>query len=379
MKKILLFQLKPVCYDSYIYFADALGNAFLKLGFTVEYFNSAKEPLEALERLIGCRYDAIFDFNSDLPKLQMDDDSYFLDHLDAPFYDIILDHPLYHHDMLKHPLHNFHVLCLDDKHCLYIRKNYPHIKDVHRIAMTGSTAALEEKSIPLLFSGSYTNYRQVAYSIRQTPAFIAKLTWQLIDLMLADAALSQEEALTLLLPELDEIVTELFSLHMQACFFADTYLRAYRREQILSSIANSGLALTLCGNGWKEMPVSHHAKVTYIPDTTFSRTFSLMSQSQITLNIMPGFTAGTHDRIYSAMLNHSLSVTDATPVLKSEFTDGKDFVFYDAEEPQKLTETLFELLTHPDKIASIAESGYQKSQMYHTWDCRAKSIMELLL
>ena len=94
MKHFLIFSIKPVCYNSYLYFADSLAKALRDCGAEIEFFSSAKEPLESMERLANQTFDAIFDFNSELPRVKMDDGSYFLDQIHAPFYDIILDHPL---------------------------------------------------------------------------------------------------------------------------------------------------------------------------------------------------------------------------------------------------------------------------------------------
>lgn len=149
MKKFLLFQIKPVCYNSYTYFSDAIAKELISLGNSVEIFSSKKESLTAMERFTGQSFDAILDFNSELPKLKMEDDSYFLDRIDAPFYDVILDHPLYHHEMLKQKIKNFHVLCLDENHKKYIETCYPHISSVHVWSMTGEDIAPRPEGIPL--------------------------------------------------------------------------------------------------------------------------------------------------------------------------------------------------------------------------------------
>ena len=131
MKHFLLFQIKSVCYDSYTYFSNAVAKELISAGHSVEIFSLAKEPIAAMERYVGSTFDAILDFNSELSRLQMDDGTFFLDQINAPFYNVILDHPLYHHDMLKQKIKNFHILCLDENHKTYIETNYPHIASVH--------------------------------------------------------------------------------------------------------------------------------------------------------------------------------------------------------------------------------------------------------
>ena len=47
--KILIFEMKTVCYNSYLYFGDALGAALTSLGHSVEYFKIDEDALDDLE------------------------------------------------------------------------------------------------------------------------------------------------------------------------------------------------------------------------------------------------------------------------------------------------------------------------------------------
>lgn len=384
MKHFLIFAMRAVCYDSYLYFADSLAKALTAAGHSVEIFSGEKEPLEAMEQFAGRTFDGIFDFNSQLPKLKMENANYFLDEIAAPFYNIILDHPLYHHGSLKQTLSNFHVLCLDENHKSYIETYYPHISSVHVFTMTGedilpSDDTYPDKNIDLLFSGTYTDYRQVADSIRTCPDFLGNLTRKLIDILLEDNSFTQEAALKMLLPDLEEaeIIQETFPLHMQACFLCDSYLRAYKREQLLLSLAKENLPLTLCGNGWKNSPLADFSQIKFIHDTSFYDTFSLFRKTKITLNLLPEFKNGSHDRIYSAMLNHSLSLTDATPMLSKQFTDKKELCFYDAHNFKNITTQIQDLLSHPKQLEEISQTGYFKAKESHSWQARVESLLNM--
>lgn len=387
VRHILLFEMRSVCYDSYIYFAESLASALRALGHTVEIFSLLEHTVDDLENYCHRSFDAMIDFNSTLPSFMMEDGSYFLDQIDAPFYDILLDHPLYHHNMLRQPLQNFHVLCLDENHVRYVRSCYPHIRSAFFWAVTGedlcpSDPSYPEKEIPLLFSGTYTSSAEIEDAIEKTPSFLAKLTHTLIDQILADDGLTQEDALMQSLPSLDEaeqsMIRENFPLHMQACFLCDSWIRAYKREQLLSAIIHASLPLTLCGNGWQKFPDASAAHVRIISDMSFADTFSLFRRSQITLNLLPEFKNGTHDRIYSALLNHSLCATDASPLLQTQFTDSRDLLFFDARNPEALTGHLQTLLADPDRLEEISQSGYAAAIRSHTWNSRATALLDCL-
>lgn len=385
MKHFLIFTLKSVCYDSYTYFATALAKALMKARHEVEVFSAAKEPLEAMERYVGSTFDAIFDFNSELPRLKMDDDSYFLDRIKAPFYDIILDHPLYHHDTLKQKISNFHVLCLDENHKEYIKTYYPHILSANVFPMTGEDIAPQdtgypEKNIDILFSGTYTDYREVEASIDTCPGFLGDLTRKLIAKMQENTSLTQEEALRQLLPDLEEaeIIEETFPLHMQACFLCDTYLRTLKRERLLLHLANEKLPLTVCGNGWRKSPLAEFSHVRIIDDTSFYDTFSLFRQSKITLNLLPEFKNGSHDRVYSAMLNHSLCLTDKSPYLEKEFQDGREICFYNMQDLEGVSQRIWELLSCEELLVDITEKGYVRAKERHCWRDRVEYLLKSL-
>ena len=112
--KVLIFTTRQLCYNSGYYFAHRIGEEIEKLGIECEYCeipenaipsagtqiaqpaieNAGKsvdeEAEKMLESYIGKEYLAILDFNSKLPRLVLDDESYYLDSIDAPFYNFIL-------------------------------------------------------------------------------------------------------------------------------------------------------------------------------------------------------------------------------------------------------------------------------------------------
>lgn len=385
MKHVLIFAVKPVCYNSYLYFAGSLANALTEAGCHVEIFSAEQEPLAAMERFAGRSFDAVFDFNSELPRLKMEEGGYFLDQIHSPFYDIILDHPLYHHDTLKQEIADFHVLCLDENHKNYVKDCYPHIVSVNLFPVTGEDITPMDDSYPnkeleVFFSGTYTNYRGIEDSMKTAPSFLADLTKQLIELMLEQPALTQEAALRLLLPSLEEaeIIEETFPLHMQACFLCDSYLRAYKREQLLLHLAKQNVPLTLCGNGFGKSPFADFPQIQMIDDISFSDTFSLFRRSKITLNLLPEFKNGTHDRIYSALLNHSLCLTNSSPLLEKQFKDGRDLIFYDYKNPDSLTEQIFALLNDKNRLSEISQNGYFRAKENHSWQARAAYLLSVL-
>lgn len=380
--KFLIFEMKTVCYNSYLYFGDSLGNALVKAGHEVEYFKVDEDDLDSLEKYIGKSYDAMIDFNSDLPRALMDDDSYFLDHVDAPFYDVILDHPLYHHDTLKNTLKNFHVVCLDAKHKDYIEKYYHHIKSVTVSPMTGELAFgqdsidwdnWKQRPYDIIFSGTYTDPVRIETAIRKMPDLIVENVFTLIDMMKADSTLTIEDAVDKLASnEIYDYINLDKPLHTQTFYLADTYIRCLNRKKLAQALDKCQHNFHLFGGLWEELNLKHAEIHREIP---FNLTFTVFAKSKISVNIMPNFKAGSHDRVFSGQLNGAIALTDPTTLLLSEYENNKNILFYSLDDIDAVTEQVDYALSNPTNLKKIAQAGYDIASQNHTWDNIAKILI----
>ena len=126
-EKILVFCSREICYLSGNFFAHQLAAAFDDLGYetTVCEFTSQDDLDAVLSPFFGKKYRAVFDFNSLLPRLAMDDGTPVIDLIDGPFYDYIVDHPLFHYNCLMTRAKNFHAIVLDEGQADYVKKYHP--------------------------------------------------------------------------------------------------------------------------------------------------------------------------------------------------------------------------------------------------------------
>ncbi|MBQ1902605.1 MAG: hypothetical protein II169_08685, partial [Lachnospiraceae bacterium] len=162
--KVLLISSRELCYFSGSFFLDRIQEELEKIC-DVERVEFSETNLDALQACLEKRYDAVLDINSKLPYLVMDDGSRFLDQLQAPFYNYILDHPLYHHPGLVFPLKDYHAIAIDKRHQAYMKQYYPHLKTVEYLPL-GGTADLhpvdyKDRRIDLLFAGTYLDRKMV--------------------------------------------------------------------------------------------------------------------------------------------------------------------------------------------------------------------------
>ena len=93
---------------------------------------------------------------------------------------------------------------------------------------------------------------------------------------------------------------------------------------------------------------------------------------------MPWFKEGAHDRVFNAMANGSICVTDHSSYLDKILTDGENTVFYDLKDLDALPPKIDSLLKNPEKMEKMAANGYRLTIKEHTWYARAKTLQEEL-
>ncbi len=379
--KILMLKIKSVCYDSTFYLADLYGGALEKLGYEVEYFSTATESIVDLERYSGKRFDAVIDFNSILPNLDTDEDTLFLDEIDAPFYDYILDHPLYHNKQLKSPLKNFHVICLDYDHGEYVRKYYPHIQSVHTLPLFALPLeqSVKDRTIDIMFTGTYTPSNFTYEKINSFDKLYADEMKMMIDILLANPWMTQEQAVLKMAEDLNFDVNAInMRDRLYSFFMVDMYVKAYYRERLVGEVLKTGRTLTVYGAQW-ELYEQATAKNLDIHDyVTFRETPRLMSQANICLNLMPWFKAGIHDRVFTAMNAGALMVTDNSRMLEENFVDRQDLLIYELSHMEQIPNLIEYGMSDIARREWLSENGQNKVKDKHGLETRSLQLSEIL-
>ena len=102
-----------------------------------------------------------------------------------------------------------------------------------------------------------------------------------------------------------------------------------------------------------------------------------MTNTKIVINKMPLFLDGSHERVFTAMLNGAVCCTDESGYWKQEFIDGESICFYDFQDLDNLENIIKELLLNLDKAGKIAQNGYDIAIHKHQWKNRAEQILEI--
>lgn len=157
------------------------------------------------------------------------------------------------------------------------------------------------------------------------------------------------------------------------------YNRTYFRGETVRTLVDNGVRVHVFGKGWENLKVKHPENLILNGRQLDSaECVKIIRNTKIALNTMPWFKDGAHDRIFTAMLNKAVSLTDGSIYLKERFCDGKDLAFYELEHLDALPEQVLSMLGHPKKMKEIIEYSYERALKEDTWANRAEHLREFL-
>ena len=432
-KHIIILKKGNVCYGSTSYFAERINEELKKTGISSEIVDiNSKEDAERFVQ----KYERIkevtdiIDFNTDIfsymfsqnyydnynadndvagtecagGSVKYDRENYIFDIKNdssggdyVKLWHIILDHPLYHNSVLRQPLKNIRVVCLDETHAEYIRKHYSHIKEVIVMPLPADTAKklvpYNERSRDVLFTGTYTSSEDIValamrsggdsveiknfQTMHKEPAQEFINSMQIFNKMagylLENPCETIEKAYTFALGDITEekVLRETaaaFADGLELNFLADMFIRAVIREELLMEMLRNGIDVDIFGHGWEKFVEKcgnveksegrFKGKINICGEIDYSQLPELYADTKIALNVLPWFKAGQHDRIALAMCNGCVCVTDESTYLEKKFVDGENIFMYSLEDMTGAAMLVRDLLTHPLEAARAAAKGY---------------------
>lgn len=158
----------------------------------------------------------------------------------------------------------------------------------------------------------------------------------------------------------------------------DSYVRAFYREELLRALTDNGIVVDIYGNGWDAFDCANKENLRIHPPVDYEESLEIMANTKISLNSIPSYKAGAHERIFSAMVNGSLCVTDPSEYLSEQFADGEEVVYYQRDNIQKAAREVLYYLENEDEAEKITQKARQVALRSHTWEARAKDVIAIL-
>lgn len=306
---------------------------------------------------------------------------------------ILVDHPMYFHKKLLCAPEDMLLFCIDREHVRYVRRFYPDIR-TEFLATAGNLpkeemwaggagsgvpepVPFEQRGYDLVFTANYVSFDDLTARLgRQGPEYEAFYRGILDDLTArpgqsVDAVMERH-----ITEELGERPDRERREAMAGMAAIDLCARAFYREAVLNALAEADIRVHVFGADWERMPCREpHNLILNGRQVDSAACVQAVRSAKISLNVMPWFQDGAHDRVFTAMLQGTAALTDASRYLREEFADGEEIVFYPLTRLSELTDQTKRLLSDQDRLAQIAQRGYQKAKIRHTWAARVRETL----
>jgi hypothetical protein len=392
--RILFLSNGSICYDSTTYFIDCVSEELKTMGWEVMHIRLDKATqrermCELADEYDSQPFDYVFDINTKLDALRDDAGRYCFDRLGKSVWHYILDHPFYHHDSLKVPLKNMNVICLDEKHKKFIEETYPHINKCIVLPLAAKRASdglkdYDMRDNDLIFTASYTDpdmvYLKAVKQDSENVAFFNAFTRILLD----NPALTQEEAVRGMYPGISGIE---IAEKLQSNFMADVYLQAAIRQEIVVQLIRSHVPVKLYGHNWdtfltkaevlmKEDAAFIKECVKDCGEVTYGELPAIYNNARLSVNQLPWFKAGIHDRTPLALMNGCVSITDGSIYMRREIPMDSGVEYYSLDELEKVGEFIKGLVADAASLKTKTVRGVQYAKVRWSWKHWAVEFVE---
>ena len=383
-KSLVLFHTEL---DTINLFSEQMRASFLQMGYEIFDFDTSDTA-----KSLGLLYEyqkthvvtAMIAFNSRVFGAKTKSGVNIWETLQIPSVNILLDHPYWYYEILKETPRNGAVLCVDRNHMQYVNRFFPHIAVngflPHGGTVLGELRPIAERSIDVLYAGSLYAYDadNVRRSITGFRFDASKICDEVIEILMADPSQTIEATIEqVMLQKGIELSDEELLAFFSRSVYIERVIGSYYREKIVSSIAKSGVPLTIFGRGWEQCDFVRRDNVQYGGLISAKEALAKVRDCKILLNSMPWFKDGSHERVFNGMLNGAVVATDDSDYFL-ETIPYDDYIHLDLTDVcvgEKISETL----TKQERLRETAENAYKYAIKEHTWAHRANELHRDLL
>ena len=376
--------------ESLSFFSHELADAYRSVGMDI-LFLDFKNPAGARNEIrrfnvpgstvlltfnfIGLSGEAAFDVGGGIT---------IWDTLEIQKINILVDHPLYYAEqLLGNSPELMQIFCIDRFHLKFLQEHFPKYERVCFLPLAGnrikddhSDIPINERSFDLFFMANYIPLELLDNKLKSMDEDYRIFYKKIIDRLISDTNLPLEtELFDAVSSEFKDTDTDSLIMAMHGMLFIDIYVRTYFRQKIISLISDSGQKILIAGKNWDCFACRHPENIITTGILSSEECLMLLKDSRISLNIMPWFKDGAHDRIFSSMLAHTPCLTDMSKYLYEILSPSKDCLTYTLEDTDALPHIINDALKSPDYLEEIKECAYKKASLHHTWKNRAKDII----
>lgn len=381
------------------YFSYQMGKTFVGMGYQVFYYDLKNETQSArtLRKFIRVGETALVTFNFEglekEPGVYKLGIGYVWDEYQIPCYNIVVDHPYYYHERLFDLPKRYHHISIDRYQEQYFKEFYPEFHHEGFLPLAGTElldsenelGEMEEKAktirtMDIVMTGNYTPPSFCETHINWINEEYALFYRGIINDLIQHPNQTVEAAeLRHCEREMGKTPYDEIRIAMHRMIFIDLYVRNYWRGEVVKTLVDAGLVVDVFGKGWDELECKRPENLRIHPQITSEECLQQFKKAKISLNVMPWFKDGAHDRVFNSILNGAVCVSDKSKYLCEELSNGEGVCYYELTDLESLPQNIRDLLQDDAKMQNIIEKGIEKVRTYHTWDIRAKQIIKWLV
>lgn len=371
------------------YFSYQMGKTFVEMGYQVFYYDLKNEMQSArtLRKFIRVGETALVTFNFEglekEPGVYKPGIGYVWDEYQIPCYNIAVDHPYYYHERLADLPKRYHHISIDRYQEAYFKEFYPEFHHEGFLPLAGTELMDGEdkpvRTMDIVMTGNYTPpsfcETHINWINEEYAAFYRGI---IADLIQNPNQTVEEAELRHCEREMGKTPYDEIRIAMHRMIFIDLYVRNYWRGEVVKTLVDAGLVVDVFGKGWDELACEKPQNLRIHPQITSEECLQQLKQTKISLNVMPWFKDGAHDRVFNSILNGAVCVSDGSKYLCEELADGEGVCYYDLTDLVNLPQNMQDLLHDEHNMQEILDKGVEKVRKKHTWDARAKQIIKWL-
>ena len=275
---------------------------------------------------------------------------------------VYVDHPAHHIPSLTENIKNF-LCCFNDKqHVDYVNEILPnHHKIAFFLPHGGLKKTFEEdnqiknleeykkqKSIDIVFAGTFNkNITKKWEDIIDYPKYILD---EVSEILIHDDYASVHKTFNQVCTKYGIKFSTFGKVQLPSTLVEIIgYVRSVKRVELIKKIAKSGLNITICGNGWESF-VKEHKNINYIGALNIKENLELIKKAKVLINVTPNFTDGSHERVFTGMLNNTVVFSDKSRYYDEFFEDEKNILYYSFNSLDEDIEKLKNILKYQKKL-----------------------------
>ena len=367
-------------------FIDELAGAFARAGVEPVVIDGIVETdlAAALRRAATGGAELVFSFN--ILGDFTDRGQSVTDIAGAPHVIHYVDYPLTHWQALDATSAQAALLCVDRTHPVAIRSIWGADRFAHlgfcAHAAVGETvspgadpgAFARARPIPILFTGTF--YRRATPHWSDMPERAQQIFEAAYEVASAGVGLPALAALDAVLKQLGlEPADPRYAALRKGAAFVHEHLRFQRRLQLIQAADRLGVQLHVCGSGY-ENALDEFSNLVHHGEPSFHEALGLMAQARVVLNVNANFSAGSHERVFSAMNAGAAVVSDSSTFYAAAFRPGREIGLYSWDALDAGLAGLQALSQDAEAAHAMACAGQRRVLAEHRWDHRIGDILD---